>query len=149
MTTPIQGIETIIYPHEEVVRKDQNDKMINDAYEFHRTTHSKFTKDLTKGGVRNFAYGCLDDYLSYHVKPFTSDTGEYKIVIGDTDVSVQFIAYEDGADYTTNELRIGTIKYDEDGFKVSGQTPGCTDRDLELLEDLTRLVYKYEIGIEK
>ncbi len=149
MTTPIQGIETIIYPHEEVVRKDHSDKMINDAYEFHRTAHSKFTKDLTKKGVRNFAHACLDDYLSYHVKPFTSDSGEYRIVIGETNVSVQFIAYEDSADFTASELRIGTIRYDEDGFKVSGQTPACTDRDLELLEDLTRLVYKYEIGVVK
>jgi hypothetical protein len=147
--TDYTGHEGFVYPHQEVVCRDQSDKMIDDAYEFHRTTHSKFTRDLTKSGVRNFAHGCLDDYLSYHVKPFTSDTGEYKIVITGTEVLVQFIAYEDGTDFTTNELRIGTIKYDEDGFKVSGQTPGCTDRDIELLEDLTRLVYKYEIGTVK
>lgn len=149
MTTPVQGTERTIYPHEEVVNKNQYDQMIDDAYEFHRTVNSRFTKDLTKKGVRNFAYACLDDYLCYHVRPFTSDTGEYKIVIGEDDISVQFIAYEDAANEITNELRVGTIRYGQDGFKVSGQTPGCTDRDLELLEDLTRLVYKYEIGTVK
>lgn len=128
--------ETTINDGETVARKDQFDKFANDSFELWRITRSKFPRDQSKKGIRNYAYSCLDDFLFMQCNLDLKHNREYRINL--EPLSIDIFQSEP-------ELLLSTIYYSGYELKINGNH-GLTAQQLEMLEDLLRLVQKYEFN---
>lgn len=125
------------------------DKLTYGAYDYYRASHSKFTKDTSKDGVRNFASAILDDFLLFEIaRPENKDI-DFSVTVHVHEmcnaIDLDWCLYNSNGVVETD----GTVRFDGVDLKIYNLMPNCSERQLEMIEDLMRLVYKYEIGCQK